>query len=64
MMSMGSKNTYNQESGLVHHTDYDENGRHSFDYNPTTGEVTRDHSVSNNDQDKKVQWSNSSLWDD
>ena len=50
-MSTGSKNTYNQESGLVHHTNYDETDKHSFDYNPITGEVTRDHSVSNDDQD-------------
>ncbi len=50
-MSTGGKNTYNQESGLVHHTNYDETDKLSLDYNPITGEVTRDHSVSNDDQD-------------
>lgn len=64
VMSKGNNHTYRKEIGLVHHTDYDDQGRHSFDYNPTTGEVTRDHSVPNKNQHKKVQWPNSNLWDD
>ena len=55
---------YNEETGLVHHTDYDDDGRHSFDYDPLTGDVTHDHSVSNEDQDEKIQWSDSNIWDE
>ena len=64
IMSSGCNNTYNEETGLVHHTDYDAEGRHSFDYDPLTGDVTHDHSVSNEDQDEKIQWPDSNIWDE
>jgi len=63
-MSSGCNNTYNEETGLVHHTDYDDDGRHSFDYDPLTGDVTHDHSVSNENQDEKTQWPDSNIWDE
>ena len=63
-MSTGCNNTYNEETGLVHHTDYDDDGRHSFDYDPLTGDVTHDHSVSNENQDEKIQWLDSNIWDE
>lgn len=63
-MSKGNNHTYNEDTELVHHTDYDDDGRHSFDYDPLTGDVIHDHSVSNENQDEKVQWPNSNLWDD
>lgn len=63
-MSTGCNNTYNEENELVHHTDYDDNGRHSFDYDPLTGDVTCDHSISNENQDEKTQWLDSNIWDE
>lgn len=63
-MSTGCSNKYNEENGTIHHTTYDNDGRHSFDYNPLTGDVTHDHSVSNEDQDEKVQWPDSNIWDE
>ena len=63
-MSTGCNNTYNEITGLVHHTDYDDDGRHSFDYDPLTGDVTNDHSVSNENQDEKTQWPDSNIWDE
>ena len=63
-MSSGINSKYNEQTGKVHHTDYNDEGRHSFDYDPLTGDITKDHSVSNENQDKKVQWPNSNMWDD
>lgn len=63
-MSTGCKNSYNENTGLVHHTDYKDEGRHSFDYNPLTGDITHNHSVSNENQDEKKQWPDSNMWDD
>ncbi len=63
-MSSGCNNKYNEETGLVHHTDYNDYGRHSFDYDPLTGDVTHDHSVSNENQDEKIQWPDSNIWDE
>ena len=63
-MSKGCNNSYNENTGLVHHTDYNDEGRHSFDYDSLTGNITHDHSVSNEDQDEKIQWPDSNLWDD
>jgi hypothetical protein len=63
-MSSGCNNSYNEGTGLVHHTDYDDEGRHSFDYDPLTGDITHDHSVSNENQDEKIQWPDSNIWDE
>ena len=52
---MGNNHKYNEQTKTIHHTDYDKDGRHSFDYDPLTGNITRDHSVSNQNQDKKKQ---------
>lgn len=62
---MGTKTTNSKKiDGYFHTTNYDENGRHSFEWDPITGDVVRDHSVSKEDQDKKVNWPNSNLWDE
>lgn len=61
---MGNNHKYNEQTKTIHHTDYDKDGRHSFDYDPLTGNITRDHSVSNQNQDKKKQWPDSNMWDD
>ena len=53
-----------KDKNLFHTTNYDDNGRHSFDWDPITGNVTRDHSVSNENQDVKIQWSDSNIWEE
>lgn len=64
-MSSGTKTTISKkDENMYHTTTYDENGRHSCDWNPVTGDVARDHSVSNENQDKKIQWPDSNFWDD
>lgn len=62
-MSTGYNNKTNDD-GTIHCTNYDDDGRHSIDYNPVTGDVTHDHTVSNDDQDYKEQWPDSNFWDD
>lgn len=64
IMGSGNNHKYDEQNGTVHHTDYTDEGRHSFDYDPLTGDITKDHSVSNDNQDEKVQWPNSNMWDD
>lgn len=62
---MGVKTTDSKkEEGKFHTTTYDNEGRNSFEWDPITGNVTRDHSVSKQNQDVKTQWPNSNLWDD
>lgn len=63
-MSKGNNHTYNEETRLVHRTDYDDGGRCSFVYDPFPGVVTHVLSVSSENQDEKIQWPNSNLWDD
>jgi hypothetical protein len=63
-MGLGSSHHYNEDSGTVHHTDYNDEGRHSFDYDPQSGAITNDHSVSNDNQDVKTNWPDSNMWDD
>ena len=62
-MSTGYSNKTNDD-GTIHCTNYDDEGRHSIDYDPVTGDVTHDHTVSNDDQDYKEQWLDSNFWDD
>lgn len=62
-MSTGCNNKYNEKTGQVHHTDYNDDSRHSFDYNPLTGDVTHDHSV-NNKPHHKQDWPDSNIWDE
>lgn len=57
-------NRFDEASETYHTTCYDNEGRHSFDWNPTTGDITKDHSVSNENPDKKEQWSDSNIWKD
>lgn len=62
---MGTKTTVSKKNeDLFHTTNYDEDGRTSFDWNPVTGDVTGDHSVPNENQDAKIQWVNSNIWDE
>lgn len=63
-MGSGNNQSYDEEKGTVHHTDYNDEGRHSFDYDPLTGDITNDYSVSNENQDEKEQWPDSNMWDD
>ena len=36
-MGSGNNHKYDEDKGTVHHTDYNDEGRHSFDYYPLTG---------------------------
>ena len=64
-MSSGTKTQVSKnDESMYHTTNYDEYGRHSFDWNPETGDVTRDHSVSNENQDIKTQWPDSNIWEE
>lgn len=64
-MSSGTKTTVSKkDESMYHTTTYDEYGRHSCDWDPVTGNVTRDHSVSNENQDVKIQWPDSNFWDE
>lgn len=62
-MSTGCSNKYNEETGTIHHTTFDDEGRHSFDYDPLTGDVTHDHSVNNHPHHVK-EWPDSNIWDE
>lgn len=53
-----------EDSGTYHTTSYDDDGRHSFDWDPLTGDVTGDHYVSNENQDEKTNYEDSNMWDD
>lgn len=63
-MSTGYNNKFDEENGTIHCTHYDDYGRHSMDYDPLTGDTTKDHSVSNGNQDDKKQWDESNIWDE
>lgn len=68
----GCTYSWHPESNTVHHTDWkakdDSIGypgeRHSFDYNPFTGDVTKDHSVNNASPDDKVEWDDWNLFEE
>ena len=62
-MSTGCNNKYNEENGTIHHTTFDNEGRHSFDYDPLTGDVTHDHSVTNKPHHVE-KWPDSNIWDE
>lgn len=62
-MSTGYSNKINND-GTIHCTNYDDAGRHSIDYDPVTGNITHDHTVSNENQDYKEQWIDSNFWTD
>ena len=62
-MSTGCSNKYNEKTGQVHHTDYNDYGRHSFDYDPLTGDITHDHSKAK-ETGHKEQWPDSNIWDE
>ena len=62
-MSTVYNNKTNDDS-TIHCTNYDDDGRHSIDYDPVTGDVTHDHTVSNENQDYKEQWLDSNFWKD
>jgi len=49
-MGRGSKETTNSD-GTTHHTDYNDIGRHSYDYDDR-GNVTGSHATYNDNQDK------------
>ncbi len=64
-MSTGTHTSrYYEDSGTYHTTTYDDNGRHSFDWDPLTGDVTGDHCVSKEDQDYKEDFPNSNIWEE
>ena len=64
-MSTGTHTSdYYEDNGTYHTTTYDDDGRHSFDWDPNTGDVTGDHCVLNENQDEKYDFEPSNMWDD